>query len=180
MMKSLIIEKSLTIDELEADEMPAAVPELAAVLHACVQDGASIGFILPFSLDEAAGFWRGLIAPVRTGARWLLIARLEGRLAGTVQLVLGMPANGQHRAEIAKLLVHPAMRRKGIARVLIREAENLARRLDRSLLLLDTTQHGAAEPLYRSLGFEITGIVPGYACSTDGALIATTFMHKTL
>ena len=134
--------------------------DLAGVLHASVLDGASVGFVLPFAIDEARGFWQGLEPAFRSGARRLLVARLEGRVVGTVQLVLGMPANGIHRAEIAKLLVHPAARRRGIARMLMVAAEALARRHDRSLLLLDTRRGDSAEGLYESLGFRVAGRFP--------------------
>ena len=40
----------LSIDELAAAELPAAVPALAGVLHACVHGGASVGFVLPFPM----------------------------------------------------------------------------------------------------------------------------------
>jgi hypothetical protein len=40
-------------DQQPADAAEAALPDLAALLHACVLDGASIGFVLPFTLSEA-------------------------------------------------------------------------------------------------------------------------------
>lgn len=170
----------LDIAELDADGFAAAVDDLAGVLRACVLDGASVGFVLPFPMEEAVAFWRGLIPAVREGARRLLVARLDGRVVGTVQLVLAMPANGRHRADIVKLLVHPLARRRGIARALMLRAEALARAERRGLLILDTRQGDAAEPLYRALGFALTGVVPGYACSIHGVLEPCSFMHKVL
>lgn len=168
------------IAELDADGFAAAVDELANVLQACVLDGASVGFVLPFPIEDAVAFWRGLIPGVREGGRRLLVARLDGHVVGTVQLVLAMPANGRHRADIVKLLVHPAARRRGIARALMLRAEALARAERRSLLILDTRQGDSAEPLYRALGFALTGVVPGYACSIHGVLEPCSFMHKVL
>jgi ribosomal protein S18 acetylase RimI-like enzyme len=169
-----------TIAEIRAGDLPLVLDDLAGVLHACVLDGASVGFVLPFAVDEARGFWQGLEPAFRSGARRLLVARLEGRVVGTVQVVLGMPANGIHRAEIAKLLVHPAARRRGIARVLMVAAEALARQHDRSLLLLDTRRGDSAEGLYESLGFRLFGTVPGHARSTTGVLEDTSYMLKQL
>jgi ribosomal protein S18 acetylase RimI-like enzyme len=168
------------IAELDADGFAGAVEDLADVLHACVLDGASVGFVLPFSIEDAMAFWRGLIPAVRDGGRRLLVARLERRVVGAVQLVLAMPANGQHRADIVKLLVHPSARRRGMARALMRRAEALARAERRSLLILDTRQGDAAEPLYRALGFALTGVVPAYACSIHGVPEPCSFMHKVL
>ena len=68
------------------------------------------------------------------------------------------------------MLVHPSARRRGIARALMMRAEETARQAARSLLVLDTRTGDKAEPLYRSLGFALVGIVPAYACSTEGVL----------
>lgn len=169
-----------TIEELSADGAALSVEDLADVLHACVQDGASVGFILPFEREAALRFWRGLLPAFQAGARRLLVARQEGRIVGTVQLLLDMPANGRHRAEIAKMLVHPRARRQGLARALMEAAEALARRYERTLLVLDTTVDNPAVQLYRSLGFHVAGVVPQYARSTQGVLEGTTVMYKVL
>ena len=78
--------------------------------------GASINFILPFPLDESLDFWnRKLLPPLHDDKRVLLVARLRDRIAGSVQLDCDTPPNQPHRAEIAKLMVHPEFRRRGIA-----------------------------------------------------------------
>ncbi|ATB32275.1 GNAT family N-acetyltransferase [Melittangium boletus] len=168
------------IEEVSAEALDLELLALADVLHASVQDGASVGFVLPFSVDAASDFWCRVRPALQTGARRLFVARWEGRVVGTVQLVLDTPPNGRHRAEIAKMLVHPAARRRGIARALMLRAEDEARRAGRSLLVLDTVPGNASERLYRSLGFQVTGMVPEYACSIHGALEPSLFMHKSL
>jgi ribosomal protein S18 acetylase RimI-like enzyme len=168
------------IEGLDPAEIDAALPALAGILHGCVQAGASVGFVLPFTVEDALGFWQGLLPAFRSGERRLLVARRDGRIAGTVQLVLaGMP-NGRHRAEIAKLLVDPAQRRHGVARALMLAAEAAARRCGRSLLVLDTVTGGIAESLYRDLGFISVGRVPNYALSTTGVLETTHILYKLL
>lgn len=170
----------VTLSEVAADGLAGHLDDLAEVLHGCVLDGASVGFVLPFTVEAAREFWLGLEPAFRSGARRLIVARLDGRTVGTVQLVLGMPANGTHRAEIAKLLVHPAARRRGIARALMLAAEDLARRHGRTLLLLDTRRGDSGEALYESLGFRLFGIVPSHACSPAGVLEDTSYMLKEL
>ena len=67
---------------------------LASVLHASVHAGASVSFILPFSLDDARVFWRDHVIPrVEAGSRRLLVACLADRIVGTVQLDLATPPN---------------------------------------------------------------------------------------
>ena len=48
-----------------------------------------------------------------------------GELVGTVQVILALPPNQPHRAEIAKLLVHRRARGRGIAQRLMEHAELL-------------------------------------------------------
>lgn len=111
----------------------------------------------------------------------MLVALANGRPIGTVQLLLAMPDNGRHRAEVVKLMVHPQARRQGVARLLMQEVQALAARHRRSLLVLDTLSGSAAQGLYRQLGFEAAGDIPQYARASDGgALEATCYMYKLL
>lgn len=168
------------IEVLDPAAIEPALPALAEILHGCVQGGASVGFVLPFTREDALGFWQGLLPAFRSGKRRLLVAHRDGRIAGTVQLVLaGMP-NGRYRAEIAKLLVAPAQRRHGVARTLMLGAEAEARRCGRSTLVLDTVTGSLAESLYLDLGFVSVGRIPHYALSTMGVPEATHILYKLL
>jgi ribosomal protein S18 acetylase RimI-like enzyme len=169
-----------TIETLTTTNFPTAREALAEILHACVHGGASVGFVLPFSLQQARAFWGGIGESLAAGQRLLVVGRLDRRIVGTVQLGFAPQDNGRHRAEIAKLLVHPNARRQGIAASLMREAEAVARQRGLRLLVLDTATGREAEPLYRGLGFALTGVVPSYAEDVTGGLIATSFMHKEL
>jgi ribosomal protein S18 acetylase RimI-like enzyme len=172
----------ITLALFDADAISRHIEELTELIHSCVHDGASIGFIIPHSRADSAAFWRDKVAPaVRDGRRLLLVAWHDGRIVGSVQLDHDTPANQPHRAEIRKLLVHPGFRRRGIARQLMAEIECHAAALKRSLLTLDTRTGDSAEPLYRSLGYQTTGIIPGYCRDTfTERLDATTIMYKNL
>lgn len=154
---------------------------LARILHACVHDGASVSFILPFDTEQAGEFWRQTVAPaVAANKRVVLVAKAEGELAGTVQLNLDTTPNQAHRAEISKLLVHPRFRRLGVGQALMREIEQWAVRYGRWLLTLDTAGE-AALTLYSSLGYERAGCIPDYARDPiEDRYDATTFMYKIL
>ena len=173
---------NLAIVTLDPAAITARLPQLADLLHACVQDGASVGFILPFSRQDSAQFWRGNVLPtVARGVRQLLVAELDGTLAGAVQLDWDTPPNQAHRAEVRKLLVHPMYRRRGMARQLMQAVETQARALPRSLLTLDTRSDDHAQPLYLSLGYQVAGSIPGYALAPEGGrLDATTIMYRQL
>lgn len=156
--------------------------ELAGILHASVHQGASVGFVLPFSIDDAAAFWSERVLPgVKAGERVLLLASINGRVVATAQVIWAPYPNQSHRADVAKLLVHPEARRRGLARALMLAAEDVVRRGGRSLITLDTRTGDDAEPLYVSLGYQTAGIIPGYAIAPEGGrLDATTVMYKQL
>jgi ribosomal protein S18 acetylase RimI-like enzyme len=172
----------MQIEELNAADLAHEIDVLAGLLHACVHAGASISFILPFSLEEARVFWRDKVAPgLFAGTRHLLVARRDGRLVGAVQLGVDLPPNQRHRADVSKLLVHPDARRQGIARRLMTELERIAQCEGRRLLTLDTREGDAAEPLYRSLGYQVVGIIPRYARAPESdRLDATMILYKEL
>lgn len=173
---------AISIDSLGADDLAREIGAFATLLHDCVQAGASINFVLPFSLAEAESFWRRKVLPgLRDGGLILLAAREDGRLVGSVQLDHDTPPNQKHRAEVRKLLVHPAMRRRGIARALMAEIEHCAASLGRSLITLDTRTGDAAEPLYASLGYQVAGRIPGYCRDTlVERYDPTTIMYKPI
>ena len=172
----------MQIDELDSAGATAALEDLAAMLKACVDAGASIGFVHPFALDEARGFWRDRVIPaVGRGERRLLVARLDGRVLGTVQLELATMPNQRHRGEVSKLMVHPEGRRQGIGRELMQRIEAVAVEEGRWLLTLDTRTGDAAEPLYAALGFETAGRIPHYAHAPEAERYdSTTYMFKVL
>ena len=154
---------------------------LAEILHACVHEGASVGFVLPFDMDEARAFWRDKVAPPLAGAkRIVLVARIGDRIAGTAQLDLDTMPNQRHRGEVSKVLVDPGLRRAGIARALMLEIERRAAEAGRWLLTLDTAGD-AAEALYRSLGYALAGTIPLYARDPfEDRHDATRLMYKDL
>jgi ribosomal protein S18 acetylase RimI-like enzyme len=177
-----VVSPSITISSFSAPEATDHVAELGALLHACVHNGASIGFVLPFTVAEGKAYWRNKVLPrVQDGVVILLVARLDGRIVGSVQLDHDTPPNQPHRAEVRKLLVHPDCRRQGIAKALMAGVESRAAALGRSLLTLDTRTGDQAEPLYSALGYRTAGIIPGYCRDPfEAKLDPTTVMYKTL
>lgn len=160
------------ISELNAAELEA----LAVLLRDVVADGGAIGFLPPVEREEGLTYWNGVLAPDVK----LWVAEEAGEIVGTVQLHLSTKKNGLHRAEIAKMMVHPNSRRKGIARRLMLTAEQGAVHEDRTLLVLDTREGDPSNDLYRSLGFVEVGRIPNYAKSADGSMHSTVYYYKEL
>lgn len=170
------------IRQIRADEARKRAAEFAAILLDCVEGGASVGFMAPLSREAADAFWTRVADGVASGDRILLAAEeaASGELVGTVQVVVGVPENQPHRADVAKMLVRRSARRRGLGGGLMRAATEAARRAGRTLLVLDTVTGGDAERLYESLGWVRVGVVPGYALMPDGAPCDTTFFYKSL
>jgi GNAT superfamily N-acetyltransferase len=153
--------------------------QLADVLIDCVDGGASVSFMHPLAHDRALAFWQRVAAGVAAGERVLLVAEdAAGVIVGTVQLVLDLPENQPHRADLAKMLVHRRARRQGVAERLMRAAEDAARDAGRTLLVLDTVTGGDAERLYARLGWERVGSIPDYALLPQGGHCATTVFYR--
>jgi ribosomal protein S18 acetylase RimI-like enzyme len=168
------------IRRLDDVEARAHLDGLAAVLHDCVDGGASVSYLAPFTLDDARTAMAGFVDDVAAGGRLLLAAFDEGVVVGTVQVVYAWPPNQPHRGDIAKLLVHRAARGKGIAQQLMQRAEEEARAEGKTVLVLDTVTGDAAEFLYTKLGWTKVGVIPNYALYPDGRPCATTVFYKEL
>jgi ribosomal protein S18 acetylase RimI-like enzyme len=171
---------TVEIRRLDAAGVRAALDGLAGVLADCVAGGASVSFMAPFSHEQAREVFEGYAGEVEHGRRVLLAAVDDGRVVGTVQVLLALPPNQPHRAEIAKLLVHRAARKRGIARQLMERAEVEARAEGKTLLVLDTVTGDDAERLYERLGYMKVGVIPGYALYPDGRPCDTTVFFKNL
>src|SRR5436190_5351502 len=165
---------------LTAPLLDGALAQLANVLVDCVEGGASVSFMSPFSQDQALAFFRKVATSVEAGDTILVAATLGGRIVGSVQLGLDTPPNQPHRADIKKLLVHRSARGCGVGLALMARIEQEARRHGRWLLVLDTVPGENGHRLYLRAGWTQTGLVPNYALFPDGRLCDTAIMWKRL
>jgi GNAT superfamily N-acetyltransferase len=166
------------VEQVTGVEDPELVEGLAEVLTDCVAGGASVNFMLPFGIDEARAWWRANLGAAHA-LTW--VARTDGgRIVGVVRLMLAPQPNAPHRAEVVKLLVHRDARGQGCASRLLAALENGARRLGRTLLILDTETGSPAEGIYARRGWRRVGVIDDYARTADGGLASTTIMAKHL
>ncbi len=169
-----------TIRLLDATEARAAIPDLCDVLVDCVDGGASVGFMQPYTREDAEPYWQAVAESVASGATLLFAAEIEGRVLGTVQIGAAQMPNQPHRADLKKLLVHRAARGKGLARLLMHAAEEEAARRGKTILVLDTATDSDAEAIYPRLGWERVGVIPDYALWPEGGFCASTFFYKRI
>jgi GNAT superfamily N-acetyltransferase len=168
------------ISVLSAPIADGALEELTSVLVDCVEGGASVSFMAPFSFDEGLAFFRKVAGSVAAGDAVLLIAKLDGKIVGTVQLGLDTPPNQPHRADVKKMLVHRSARGRGVGADLMARVEDEARRRGRWLLVLDTVPGENGYRLYRRAGWTECGTIPDYAMFPDGRLCDTALFWKRL
>jgi ribosomal protein S18 acetylase RimI-like enzyme len=171
---------SVTIGLLDPQDFPPLCDRLGEIVADAVNNGAGVNFLLPFSAADGAAWWRAQAADVAAGRRVLLVARDEGEVVGIVSVHPAAAPNQPHRAELSKLLVHSADRRRGVATRLMDAAAEEARRRGFTLLTLDCVGGGPEEEFYRGLGYTPVGTIPGYALSPTGEPQAATFLYLEL
>ncbi|MBC7956988.1 MAG: GNAT family N-acetyltransferase [Cytophagales bacterium] len=174
------VSSAVQVQQLDAATARAEIDALCELLIDTVTGGASVGFIEPMSQAKARAFWKKVAAGVAQGERVLFVARnAAGRIDGTVQLLVDMPENQPHRAEVAKLQVHRRARKHGVGHALMSALEAKAADLHKTLLVLDTAS-ADAERLYERLGWQRCGVIPGFALLPAGGLCATVFFYKAV
>jgi len=161
-------------------QLPEIRDKLSDMLIEVVASGGSVSFVHPLAPDAAAAFWDGALAAADRGERIVLGAWDGETLVGTVTLLLDLPPNQPHRAEIAKMMTRPSYRGRGVATALMREAELAAIERGRTLLVLDTATEDGASGLYERLGFILAGTIPDFALKPHGGLTGTKFYWKRI
>jgi GNAT superfamily N-acetyltransferase len=177
--KKTMTEPAWTLRELHSVS-DSQIEGLADVLVDCVEGGASVSFMQPFPRERAIEFWWNVANGVAAGERVLLVVEDSEGICGTVQLILNLPENQPHRADLAKMLVHRRARRQGLGAALMRAAEAAAVEHGRTLLVLDAVTGGDAARLYERLGWVRVGDVPDFALFPQGGFCSTTYYYRRL
>ena len=153
---------------------------LSEILIETVAHGGSVSFMHPLQPNAADAFWNDALAAAGRDEQ-IIFGAWDGEvLAGTVTLLLDCPPNQPHRAEIAKMMTRRSHRGRGIATALMRTAEEIAGKRNRTLLVLDTATDGGASGLYEKLGFTLAGEIPDYALKPHGGLSGTLIYWKRI
>jgi len=155
------------------------IAELVDATETAIVDGGGFGWLKPPPQGVLERFWRGvLLVPERT----LFIRRLDGRVAGSAQLIRPAKNNEAQAfaASITTNFVSPWARGHGLARDLTVAVEDEARKKGFRFLKLDVREsQTAAIQLYESLGYERWGINPNYA-TVGGKIISGSYYSKRL
>lgn len=158
----------VTIERLVPPAAADDVRALARLLVEAVESGAAVSFIAPLTVDEAERWWHKTLASAGPRAAFLVARDAGGAIVGTVQMHPSWAPNQPHRAEIGKLIVHRHAQGAGVGQQLMTAVEQAAGDSGISLLTLDAKRGGAAERLYRRLGWMHAGTIPRFALDCDG------------
>jgi GNAT superfamily N-acetyltransferase len=164
---------------LESFADDADVNALAEAATAAILDGGGFGWVKAPKRATMEQYLRGVpLVPERE----LIVGRMDGVVYGAAQLQKPSRNNEAH-AHAVQLMHHfvaPYARGHGLARVILRKAEERARTLGFQVLNLDVreTQKGAMS-LYESEGFVRWGTHPAYA-RVKGGLVRGHFYYKLL
>jgi ribosomal protein S18 acetylase RimI-like enzyme len=154
------------IDELSVNDLN----DLCDATDAAIQSGGGFGWVDLPSREILERYWYGVVT---MPARMLFVARLDGVICGTCQLVKP-PSNNQAQALAATLTTHfvtPWARGHGLARKLLNKVEEEALREGFAVINLDVRETMAeAISLYESVGFVRIGTHPYYARVHDKVL----------
>ena len=168
----------IAIDKVDSLKT-ADLHDLCDAADDAIRAGGGFGWVEPPPRDVMERFWKGvLVVPERV----LFVARLDGVVAGSAQLVKP-PRNNEaqaHAAQLTTSFVAPWARGHGLARRLTLAVVEEARAVGFRVLNLDVrvTQE-AAIALYESLGFRRWGTHPFYAL-VQGQPLAGHFYCKDL
>jgi ribosomal protein S18 acetylase RimI-like enzyme len=163
------------VQELKRGELE----ELCEATEAAIEAGGGFGWLKPPHRNILEVFWKGvMLVPDRA----LFVAKLDGAIAGSAQLVRPTRNNEAqaHSAHLTTSFVAPWARGHGLARHLTLAVEHEARARGARVLNLDVREtQQAAIHLYRTLGYLEIGRHPRYAM-VDGQFVAGLYFWKSL
>jgi len=137
--------------------------DLCDATDAAIDDGGGFGWVTLPAREILERYWQGaIIMPLRD----VFIARLDGVICGTVQLVHPPKYNEaqSHAVQLTSHFVAPWARKYGIAKMLVNRVEQQAKSDGFTVINLDVREtQEAAIALYESLGYEQYATHPAYA-----------------
>jgi len=153
--------------------------DLCDAADAAIVKGGGFGWLAPPPRERMENYWRGvLLIPERL----LFVARLDGVIAGSAQLMLPTSNNeaGSAVGTLTTFFVAPWARGYGLALNLVQRVEEEARKADLKVMSLDVRETQArAIQIYQQLGYERWGTNPRHSF-VDGRWVTGYYYYKDL
>ncbi len=157
----------------------ADLNDLCDATDAAIEDGGGFGWVDLPARDSLERYWQGVIA---APTRWLFVARLDGVICGTTQVVLP-PSNNEAQGHIVTLttnFIAPWARGHGLAQKILESVEETCREKNYAVINLDVRETmDRAITLYESLGYSQFGTHP-YSVRAHGETIASRHYYKVI
>jgi len=171
---------AVDVQPVAPSELEAVLPALVDLFVEAVNGDTGLGYVAPIARGVSLQYWLSIGHELDAGTRILLVASIDNRIVGSGQIAFPTMPNARHRGELQKLFVDRSLRGQGIGRALVTALHDEARRRGRSLILLSARRGESGERLYRSMGYEEVGVVPGYSLAAGGTRADTVFMYLQL
>lgn len=142
---------------MSVEVRPAVVADVPALLALYAQLSGGLAPEPPLTVPEAEAEFAGIAAdPDRT----VLVATVDGAVAGTVDLLLVRPSlthGGRPWAAVENVVVDQGHHRQGVGRALMEEAARRAGEANcHRLQLLSSARRTEAHAFYRAIGMDAT------------------------
>lgn len=170
---------SVGVEYVEEQLSNSDLNDLCDATDAAIEDGGGFGWVDLPSRDILESYWKGVVtAPMRQ----LFVARLDGIICGTTQLVLP-PKNNEaqgHAVQLTTNFVAPWARGYGLAKMLLEQTEKKSFQDGFAVINLDVrdTMERAIK-LYEAMGYEQFGLHP-YSVRSKGKTIVSRYYYKVI
>lgn len=172
------IEPTPTVERMESLS-EADLNDLCDATDAAIKGGGGFGWVDLPAREILERYWRGVVT---MPGRILLVARLDGVICGTCQLVLP-PSNNQaqaHAVQLTTTFVSPWARGYKLGSSLINLAEETAQKEGFAVINLDVRETATeAISLYEKLGYIRVGMHPYYA-RVDEKVLKGYYYYKVI
>ena len=158
---------------------PGDLNDLCDATDEAIEDGGGFGWVKLPARDILERYWQGVMV---MPARELFVARLDGVICGTCQLMKPPPNNEAQgfAVQLTTNFVAPWARGHGLAKMLLNAAESFAQKEHFEVINLDVRETmERAIKLYEKAGYQRIGTHPYYA-KVDGRVLKGYYYTKFL
>lgn len=169
----------VTVDYITHSLSQTDLNDICDATDAAIEGGGGFGWLHVPERAMLERYWQGVIA---APTRLLFVARLDGTICGTTQLILP-PGNNEaqsHMVQMTTNFVAPWARGHGLARMLLETVEAKAREMGYAVINLDVRQTmEKAIALYEAMGYVKFGEHP-LSVRVDGQSIPSLYYYKNI
>ncbi len=172
-------EAILSVEFVEEQLSPNDLNDLCDATDAAIEAGGGFGWVDLPSREILESYWRGVVtAPMRE----LFVARMDGVICGTTQVILPLKNNEAqgHIVVLTTNFIAPWARGYGLAKKLLEEVERKISRDGYAVINLDVREGmESAISLYEAMGYQQFGKHP-YSVRVKGETIESLHYYKVI